>query len=100
MQDDDRREYYFEDEAGNTRVTPIVSHVARGRCSGLPDCRVLHYVSVVLVDDHEINVPPDWGYRPCPDCARTGNRVQVRHCADEDGRHCTCGAWSASRVVS
>lgn len=95
-------EYCFLDNSGRVRATPIVGHEARGRCSGIPPCCIEHYVSVTL-SGRVSDVDPraaSWGYRPCPPCVERGNRVEIRHCADDNGARCTCGAWANSRLVS
>lgn len=87
-------EYYFEDDSGAIRVVDLTDadHHERGRCSGIPFCCIAYYVA----GGAPVN---DWGYAACPACVRGNNRIEVRDCAEDDGAHCTCGAWANSRVV-
>lgn len=81
--------YDWMDDDGNAWTSPIRDHKRRGECSGIPACCIAYY---------EAGVPLlDWGYVACPECIRTYNRVEVRHC---DTWNCTCGQWVERAALS
>lgn len=84
--------YHWMDDDGNVWASPLVDHEARGKCSGIPACCVEHYVTKILTNQASpLDRLDGWGYRPCPQCVASGNRIEVRGCRGDD---CICGQWA------
>ena len=69
--------------------------IAFGEHSRLPRCCILFFVNeweYMYGDDSNPYVRAvsiaRWRYVPCPSCLATGNRVDMRICADECGKEC------------
>lgn len=89
--------YLWQDEDGNEWESPCGDDRTRGRCTGIPECCIDYFMSAASKTYAAcLAGPMDWGYRPCAECVRTGNRIEPKHCGDLKDA-CTCGTW-ANRV--